>query len=262
MAAYTTVLFDMFDTLVRFDRARLPRTRLDGREVTSSVGCLYPVAAPSLPGVTIEAFYQAFHASYRDAETRRGPEHREVPAVERFGCCYTRLGVDPAAVPGELTERLIGLHAGCLAAAADPLPGRPELLDWLAGRYRLGLVSNFDYTPTVRQILADGGILERFEAVIVSDTVGWRKPSPRIFEAAFRALGVTAAECLFVGDRPEIDVAGAKAIGMAAAWFNPDGTPLPEGLPAPDFTLGRLADLRPILEGASGLAGAPTHRRG
>src|SRR3990170_3847050 len=156
MPRYTTVLFDMFDTLVRFDRDRLPRLHVNGREVRSSVGCLYPVAAAALPGVTLEAFYEAFLASYRDAERRREIDHREIPAGERFGVCYARLGVDPASVPRELTERLITLHMRCLARAAEPLPGRPELLDWLAGRDRLRLVSNFDYTPTARHLPAEG----------------------------------------------------------------------------------------------------------
>ena len=248
MPGYTTVLFDMFDTLVRFDRDRLPLVRINGRDVRSSVVRLYPVAAAVLPGVTLDAFYEAFLGSYRDAEHRREVDHREIPAVERFGFCYARLGVDAATVPREITERLIGLHAGCLAEAAEPLPGRPELLDWLAGRYRLGLVSNFDYAPTVRRILEAGGILDRFDAVVVSDVVGWRKPSPRIFEAAFVQMGVGPAECLFVGDRPEIDVAGAKGVGMDVAWLNPEGAAFPEGLPAPDYIVGRLADLRPILE--------------
>ncbi len=248
MPGYTTVLFDMFDTLVRFNRERLPLVRINGRDVRSSVVRLHPLTTAVLPGVTLDAFYEAFLGSYRDAERRREGDQREVPAVERFGFCYARLGVDPATVPREVTERLIGLHAGCLAEAAEPLPGRPELLDWLAGRYRLGLVSNFDYAPTVRRILEEGGILERFDAVVVSDVVGWRKPSPRIFEVAFARMGVGAAECLFVGDRPEIDVAGAKGVGMDVAWFNPEGAAFPEGLPAPDYILGRLADLRPILE--------------
>jgi FMN phosphatase YigB (HAD superfamily) len=248
MAGYTTVLFDMFDTLVRFDRTRLPRVRIDGREVNTSVVRLFPLAASHLPGLTLTRFYEAFLGSYRDAEGQRGSEHREVPAVERFAFCYARLGVDPTRIPAEVTERLIGHHAACLAEAAEPLPGRPELLDWLHGRYRLGLVSNFDYTPTVRRILEQGGILDRFEAIVVSDAVGWRKPSARIFEAAFQQMGVGPAECLFVGDRPDIDVAGAKGVGMAAAWFNPDRAPFPEDLPAPDHVLAGLGDLRPILE--------------
>jgi FMN phosphatase YigB (HAD superfamily) len=248
VARYTTVLFDLFDTLVRFDRERLPCIRVSGREVRSSVGSLYPVAAEALPGVGLDAFYEAFLGSYRDADRRRETDYREVPAPERFGLCYARLGVDPAAVPAGLTERLIEIHATCLAAVAEPLPGRGELLDWLAGRYRLGLVSNFDYSPAVRRILADGGILERFEAVVVSDTIGWRKPSPRIYQAAFARLGVHAGECLFVGDRPDIDVAGAKAVGMDVAWMNPEAAVFPEGVPAPEFTLAGLGDLRPLLE--------------
>jgi FMN phosphatase YigB (HAD superfamily) len=61
-------------------------------------------------------------------------------------------------------------------------------------------------------------------------------------------MGLDAKDCLFVGDRPEIDVAGAKGVGMAAAWLNVDRAPLPPGLPAPDLDLGGLPDLRPALE--------------
>src|SRR3990172_3995930 len=142
MPRYTTVLFDMFDTLVRFDRDRLPRLHVNGREGRSSVGGLYPVAAEALPGVRLEAFYEAFLARYRHARRRREISHREIPAVERFGLCYARLGVDPASVPRELTERLITLHMRCLARAAEPLPGRPELLDWLPRRAPPRLVSH------------------------------------------------------------------------------------------------------------------------
>ena len=65
MRCYSTVLFDLFDTLVRFNRDRLPAAQIDGREVRSSVARLYPAAAPALPGVTLEAFYGAILWSYR-----------------------------------------------------------------------------------------------------------------------------------------------------------------------------------------------------
>jgi FMN phosphatase YigB (HAD superfamily) len=252
MPRYTTVLFDMFDTLVRFNRERLPLLRVNGREVRSSVAEVYPAAAARFPGVTLDAFYDAFLGSYRDAESRRGVENREVSAPDRFAFCYTRLGMDPAGVPAEVTQQLIGLHAASLVQAAEPMPGRPELFEWLRGRYRLGLVSNFDYSPTVVRILEEAGIRERFEALIVSDAVGWRKPSPKIFEAVFAALGVEAGECLFVGDRPELDVAGAQAVGMDVAWLNPGNEALPEGLPSPTYTLSHLSELRAALEPGSG----------
>lgn len=248
MRRYTTVLFDLFDTLVRLNRERLPPVRVNGREVRSSVGELYAVAAAAWPGVTLEAFYEAFLWSYQEAERRRATDHREIPARARLDFCYARLGLDPAAVPPEVSDRLLERHMVCLAAAAESVPGRPELLDWLAGRYRLGVVSNFDYTPTVRRVLDEAGILDRFDAVVVSDAVGWRKPTAAIFRAAFARLSVGPAECLFVGDRPDIDVAGARGVGMDVAWLNPESAPLPAGLPAPDFTLARLAEVREILE--------------
>ncbi len=248
MGGYSTVLFDLFDTLVRFDATRLPAMEIHGRQVRSSVARLYPVAGAALPGVTLEAFYEAFMWSYREAERRRAADHREIPAPERFDLFYAHLGVAPGGVPAGLTERLLALHMSCLAAAADAMPGRGDLLEWLRGRYRLGVVSNFDYSPTVERILGDADIRDRFEAVIVSDAVGWRKPRPAIFEAAFASLGVESGDCLFVGDRADIDVVGAKAVGMDVAWLNPAHDPLPEGLPAPDFDVPGLDAVRAILE--------------
>ena len=248
MAPYSAVLFDMFDTLVRFDRERLPAALIGGREVHSSVPELHRVAAAALPGVGLETFYDAYLWSYQEAERLRAESHEEIPAHRRLQFFYRRVGADPAAIPPALTESLLATHMTCLAGVAEPMPGQGELLDWLRGRYRLAVVSNFDYTPTVRRILSESGIIGRFETVIVSDTVGWRKPRPDIFQRALADMGVEAGECLFVGDRPDIDVAGAKGVGMAAAWLNPGRAPLPPGLPAPDLDLAGLADLRPALE--------------
>ncbi len=245
---YTAVLFDMFDTLVRLDRSRLPAARVGNREVRSSVPHLHGIAAHALPGVELEAFYDAFLWSYQEAERLRAETHEEVPAHRRLELFYRRVGADPARVPPEVTERLLATHMSCLVGVAEAMPGQADLLDWLSPRYRLGVVSNFDYTPTVRRILTDGGILGRFETVVVSDTVGWRKPHPVIFEQALADMGLAPSECLFVGDRPDIDVVGAKRIGMAAAWLNVQRAPLPGGLPAPDLDLTGLADLRAALE--------------
>ncbi len=246
--AYTTVLFDMFDTLVRLDRSRLPVARVGGREIHSSAPELHRVAAALLPGLDLEAFYEAFLWSYQEADRLRADTHREVPAPERLRLFYRRVGLEVDRVPAELTDRLLATHTACLARVAQPMPGQVELLDWLAGRYRLGVVSNFDYTPTVRRILAEAGILDRFETVVVSDAVGWRKPRAVIFEEARTALGVSASECLFIGDRLDIDVAGAKGAGMAAGWMNPDGHPVPPDAPPPDYVLQGLDDVRLALE--------------
>jgi putative hydrolase of the HAD superfamily len=50
-----------------------------------------------------------------------------------------------------------------------------------------------------------------------------RKPNVLLFETAAARLNVRAEDIWFVGDRLDTDVAGAKAAGMKAVWFNPAG---------------------------------------
>jgi len=73
------------------------------------------------------------------------------------------------------------------------------------------------------------------------------KPKPVIFELALQRLGVDAGEALFVGDRADIDVAGAQGVGMPVAWINRDSSPLPEDVRAPEFEIRDLAELERIL---------------
>jgi HAD superfamily hydrolase (TIGR01549 family) len=54
------------------------------------------------------------------------------------------------------------------------------------------------------------------DAAVSSGAHGKTKPHPAIFLAALEQLGVTAEEAAMVGDSPEDDVDGAKALGMRA----------------------------------------------
>lgn len=53
-----------------------------------------------------------------------------------------------------------------------------------------------------------------FDQVVTFEDTGARKPDPAPFRLAMSRLGVTAAEALMVGDWPDRDMAGAKALGM------------------------------------------------
>src|SRR5688572_2869346 len=246
---YLAILFDLFDTLVRFDRERLPLVRIDGREVRSTVGQLHGVLREWAPHVTIEALYGALAESWREAERLRAIDHREVAAPERFAHLFRCLAIDSGSCPPGLVTDLIETHRRELANAVEFPAHHARLLEELRARYRLAVVSNFDYTPTALAILRAAGIVDLFETVVVSDAVGWRKPAPVIFREALNRMGLEAPEVLFVGDRADIDVAGALAMGMDVAWINPEGEPLPPGLASPTYEIRDLADLRGILIG-------------
>ena len=64
------------------------------------------------------------------------------------------------------------------------------------------------------------GIEPLFSFVLISESVGFWKPDPRIFEIALDRAGVSAHEAVYIGDSPGHDVAGAKAAGLTAVWMN------------------------------------------
>jgi len=244
---YDAIFFDLFDTLVHFDRDRLPEITIAGRAVRSTAGCLHALLQPHAPAVSLEACYDALLASWKEAERQRAIDDREVSAPERFRDFFGRLALEGAALHPELATSLIEAHRAELSKAASFPAHYGPLLRRLAPRFTLAVVSNFDYTPTAIGILESAGVLELFAAVIVSDEVGWRKPRPDIFRRALAATGADPARTLFVGDRADIDVEGAHRVGMDAAWINPARDPLPPGVGTPEYEIRDLAELEGIV---------------
>jgi HAD superfamily hydrolase (TIGR01549 family) len=245
--SFKAVLFDLFDTLVLFDRNRLPELQINGRMVRSTAGHLFPILAPYAPGMTLAQFYEALLASWQEAERIRATDSREVSAPERFGFLFRHLGLTPSTLPREVLQGLLATHKRELSRAAEFPAAHRSLLARLASRFRLGVVSNFDYAPTARWILEREGIGDLFDAVVISEEVGWRKPKPIIFEVALARLQILPVEALFVGDRADIDVLGAKRAGLAAAWLNRAGEPLPQGIPTPEYEIRDLGALGTLL---------------
>jgi putative hydrolase of the HAD superfamily len=144
-------------------------------------------------------------------------------------------------------HHLLQTHGRELSKASEFPAHHGPLLRRLAREYRLAVVSNFDYTPTARRILDTAGVTELFGTIVVSDEIGWRKPKALIFEETCRRLSIEPAQALFVGDRADIDVVGAQALGIPVAWINRGGEPLPPGIAPPDFEIRDLAELEGIL---------------
>lgn len=80
--------------------------------------------------------------------------------------------------------------------------------------YRLCLVSNF--TWGLPDLVTELGLAPYFPTVITSARVGYRKPHPKIYEAALAAMEAKPAETLFVGDSFEADIRGSTNYGFHA----------------------------------------------
>jgi len=122
------------------------------------------------------------------------------------------------------------------------------LLASLHERVRLAVCSNFSHSQTALAILEDAGLRWHLDAVLVSDTIGWRKPRREAFEATLASLGVEACDTLHVGDSLPSDVAGAAASGIRSAWITRQVPEAHEvlrkyGGPRPDHMLADLSEL-------------------
>jgi putative hydrolase of the HAD superfamily len=91
-------------------------------------------------------------------------------------------------------------------------PEAPAVLAALRGKYRLGVVSNFD--RRLYRVLEHAGILQDFEMVLLSSELGADKPDPRVFAAAIARLGVAPGEVIHAGDDPDQDWKAAEAAGL------------------------------------------------
>jgi putative hydrolase of the HAD superfamily len=196
------VLFDAGNTLLFLDYPRL----------AAGVGAVLglPLAAADLEAQAAEAA--------RRLEQGRVSDHERATAY--LEALFLLAGVPPARLP-EVRDELLRLHlerhlwSGVQA-------GTVHALERLArSGVRLGVVSNSD--GRAEAALEAAGLGRYFEVVIDSALVGFEKPDPRIFHAGLHALGVDAAETLYVGDIYEVDAVGARAAEMEVALIDPLG---------------------------------------
>ena len=97
-------------------------------------------------------------------------------------------------------------------------PDMPALLRRLVDRgLKLGVVAN--QPAQMAERLEREGISDLFAHLGLTGLTGLRKPDPRAFTAACESLGVTPAETIMVGDRIDVDIVPAKALGMATVVF-------------------------------------------
>ncbi len=87
-----------------------------------------------------------------------------------------------------------------------------EVLEALAPRYELAVVSNFD--GRLRVIFEHLAVTKYFRHVFISSELGADKPDPMIYRRALELSGLQASEVLHAGDDPERDWAGAEAAGL------------------------------------------------
>lgn len=99
------------------------------------------------------------------------------------------------------------------AAAAEPVPGAPDLLDWLDSRGIPWAVVSRNCRDSIDLAARKAGI--RLPRVVLSRDEEPVKPHPEALWKAARLLGIESSRCVMVGDFI-YDFVGARRAGMRA----------------------------------------------
>jgi phosphoglycolate phosphatase-like HAD superfamily hydrolase len=107
--------------------------------------------------------------------------------------------------------------------SAELVPGMAEALRWLhAQGYRLALVA--DSRPeTPMNVLRQHNLLDLFECLSVSESVGVEKPGEGIFLLALQTMQIPVEDyphVLMVGNNLERDIVGANRLGLRSVFFH------------------------------------------
>ena len=90
-------------------------------------------------------------------------------------------------------------------------------------------VTNGSFTAQDRK-LRKSGLDQLLDGIFISDVVGAEKPSVEYFDRVFAQIPEGREEVIIVGDSLTSDIRGANNAGIACCWYDPAGTPPPEGL--------------------------------
>lgn len=248
MKRYTTVIFDLFDTIVDFNFSRLPSIDLNGVRSRTTSHEVYSVFAGYYPAVSFAEFYHHFIESYHQFQDMKQAEWREYPNRDRFKLMLGNMNIPDDPKAETAADEMVLTHMEGLSRAVEfPDENEKALDDVREKGYRMAIISNFDYAPAAYALIEKFRIGRFFEKIIISEEVGWRKPKPIIFWRAMELLKIMPEEALFVGDNFRADICGAKGVGMDAAWLN-NKHQAPENLsPEPDYIIPELPDIGPIL---------------
>jgi putative hydrolase of the HAD superfamily len=197
------VFFDLYNTLVGFDP---PKEETEAK-ILKELGINVTPQALLRPITAADDFIYKEHSRYPIG--KRSKEETVELYTEYHGIILKEAGIEPSweLITGILKKWLKADYKMVLYDDVVPTLTQLKERDLI-----LGLISNVDrdITPLYQGL----GLAKWLGVVVTSQEVGFNKPDPQIFRAALRKAKLRPVEALYVGDQPQIDVAGANGAGM------------------------------------------------
>jgi HAD superfamily hydrolase (TIGR01509 family) len=154
------------------------------------------------------------------------------PEWSRYMHDVVALDEPPEEISGEVVRRLAAIYRHELPL----IPGAPEAVRRLAGRWPLGLASSSN-RELIDLVLELSGLAACFRVTVSSEEVARGKPAPDVYLEAARRLGVPPGACAAVEDSAN-GILSASAAGLrVVALPNPVYPPSEDALARADVVI-------------------------
>lgn len=204
MGKYTTILWDLDQTLLDFDRSMDYAVRAVFRQYDLYIDD------------SIVAQYDAINRDHWN-RLERGEISKEEVKVGRFRVLLRELGISHVK-----PEEIAASYQIELGSVYYYIDGAKELVTKLReDGYRQYVVTN-GVNATQSNKMKLSGLDQIMDGVFVSELMGYPKPMKGFFDACFAMLPEgTREHCILIGDSLTSDMMGANNAGITACWFNP-----------------------------------------
>jgi HAD superfamily hydrolase (TIGR01549 family) len=201
------VFFDWFNTLARYDPPREETESLVLRELG------FDVPLEKVRAGVFTADRGWFEENTRSPIRKRSVAEQANMYMQYQQTVLATVGIDIHGKPqilGKLVKRMqetsLKMH---FVLFQDVLPAMQKVKE---RKLIIGILTNLDrdMTPLCREL----GLDKYVDFVITTSEVGADKPNAPIFLAALKRVSVQAAEAIHVGDQYQVDVLGARGVGI------------------------------------------------
>jgi putative hydrolase of the HAD superfamily len=199
-------------------------------------------------GELCELYFQVMKEQFRGS-LEKYPEFNVVAVwqeiLARNATAHTR-SLSPQKLQ-QLPLLIAEMQRGISRKRLLPFPQVEEVLRRLKERYRLAVVTDAQSAYALPELRAVG-LHEYFDPIVISGDYGYRKPDPRLFQAALDRLQVTPDQAIFVGDDRYRDVFGARQLGMKTVWLCNQRVGSHPGDAEPDYIIYGFGELENALD--------------
>ncbi|MEW4234342.1 YjjG family noncanonical pyrimidine nucleotidase [Bacillus thuringiensis] len=228
MKKYKTLLFDVDDTLLDFQKAEKVALRV-----------LFEEKGIPLTD-EIEARYKKINKGLWDA-FEKGELLRNEVVNTRFSLLFKEYGEE---VNGILFENN---YRNYLEEGNQLMQGAFEFINQIQGEYELYIVTN-GVSKTQDKRLRNAGLHSLFKDVFVSEDIGFQKPMKEYFDYVFERIpNFAPEEGLIIGDSLRADIKGGYVAGIDTCWFNPERKLNDSGI-IPTYEVHNFEELEALLK--------------